>query len=284
MSAASTVAPAAGPTLSSRFWRPAVVFPLALLMRVVLLAYGRWQDAHSPMKYTDIDYLVFTDAARFVARGSSPYDRATYRYTPLLAWLLLPTTWAGAGGWWFEAGKALFALGDLVAGALIFRILRTTARFGDRRQGGGSGRQGMPVDRALRFASIWLLNPMVANISTRGSSEGLVAVLVVALLWAALERRVALAGALLGFAVHFKIYPFIYAASIFWWLGDGGGRSATDASPFLSGRSTATGSGTRSSTKTVVAVLRNLGSRERVTLAVMSFATFMGLNLVMYRM
>lgn len=191
----------------SFFSRPWLVFVVSIFLRIVLLVYGRWQDAHSPVKYTDIDYLVFTDAARFVARGRSPYERATYRYTPLLAWLLYPTTW---GGWWFEFGKVVFALGDVVTGYLIYLILR---------QHGSDGHaSGLGTERSMKLASIWLLNPMVANISTRGSSEGLLAVMVVALLWAALQRRLAAAGCLLGLGVHFKIYPFIYAASIFWWL------------------------------------------------------------------
>lgn len=187
--------------IATRFFsRPSLVFAAAIAFRVILLIYGRWQDANSPMKYTDIDYLVFTDAARFVSEGRSPYDRATYRYTPLLAWLLYPTSF---GGYWFEFGKVLFAAGDIATGWLIMLILQT---------------KGIDQTRAMKYASIWLLNPMVANISTRGSSEGLVAVIVVALLWAAMTRRYTLAGALLGLGVHVKIYPFIYAASLFWWL------------------------------------------------------------------
>jgi phosphatidylinositol glycan class M len=226
-------------------WRPLPIFSIAIVFRVVLLLYGRWQDANSPVKYTDIDYLVFTDAARYVSHGRSPYDRATYRYTPLLAWLLIPTTW---GGLWFEFGKALFATGDIITGWLILRILRA---------------RGMEMPRALKFSSIWLLNPMVANISTRGSSEGLLAVLVVALLWAVLSRRIVLAGCLLGFAVHFKIYPFIYAASVFWWL-ESGQTAAGNASIFQKALS--------------------LINRDRINMAAFSFVTFMGFNVVMYRM
>lgn len=230
---------------SSAFWKSPVIFSVAVLFRISLLIYGRWQDANSPVKYTDIDYLVFTDSSRYVYNGRSPYDRATYRYTPLLAWILLPTAW---GGIWFEFGKALFALGDVVTGWLIFRILR---------------RQGMASDRALKFASIWLLNPMVANISTRGSSEGLLAVLVVALLWAVLSRNVLLAGLLLGFGVHFKIYPFIYAASIFWWLESKGHKQPPTS---------------------VADRLSALVNRDRIILAISSLVGFMTPNIVMYSM
>ena len=63
---------------------------LGLALRSALLLVGQWQDAHLQVKYTDIDYEVVTDAAAFMAQGQSPFERSTYRYTPLLAGALLP--------------------------------------------------------------------------------------------------------------------------------------------------------------------------------------------------
>lgn len=237
--------------LSSFFQSPQAVFSAAVLLRAVFLVYGLFQDAFSPMKYTDIDYFVFTDAARFISQGRSPYARDTYRYTPLLAWLIYPTTWPG---FWFSFGKVLFAVGDIIAGWMMFRILRSY--------------QYMPEERALKFSSIWLLNPMVATISTRGSSEGLLGVIVIALLWAVLAKRIEIAGLFLGFAVHFKIYPFIYATSIIWWLdGSQGGPSQNGKAKFP---------------ESLLSQISGFLTREKLTLAIYSFATFMGLNVVMY--
>ncbi|KAK2747395.1 GPI mannosyltransferase 1 [Onygenales sp. PD_40] len=232
----------------SLFNSPPLLFSAAILLRITLLFYGLYQDAHSPMKYTDIDYFVFTDAARFVSHHRSPYDRDTYRYTPLLAWMLLPTTW---GGLWFSFGKGLFALADIVAGWLIVRVLRR--------------HQHMEMDKALKYASIWLLNPMVATISTRGSSEGLLGVMVIALLWAVMEKRIALAGMLLGLGVHFKIYPFIYAPSIVWLLDEddeNGHKHDTSSS--------------------LITRIYSFVNRSRIILATTALAVFAALNISMY--
>jgi phosphatidylinositol glycan class M len=35
------------------------------VIRVILILYSEWHDAHSLVKYTDVDYLVFTDATSF---------------------------------------------------------------------------------------------------------------------------------------------------------------------------------------------------------------------------
>ncbi|KAI6782295.1 uncharacterized protein J7T54_008381 [Emericellopsis cladophorae] len=219
--------------------RPAPLFLLGVLLRVVLLFYGMYQDAHSALKYTDIDYLVFTDAARL----PSPYDRATYRYTPLLAWLLYPTTLPG----FFSFGKTLFAVADIVAGYLIWGMLR---------------KRGRAMESCGAFTAIWLWNPMVATISTRGSSEGLLGVLTMALLWAVEQKRISVAGILLGLSVHFKIYPFIYAPAIIWWMDDANLGKAAQG-------------------EDIPALARFL-NMERVTLAVTSLATFVGLNATMY--
>jgi phosphatidylinositol glycan class M len=234
------------------FSSPVLVFVAAIGLRVVLFFYGLWQDANSPMKYTDIDYYVFTDAARFTANGGSPYYRETYRYTPLLAWMLWPTTWSST---WFSFGKVLFAVGDIVAGWLIFLVLQDSNE--------------MSTERALKFASIWLLNPMVATISTRGSSEGLLGVMVIALLWAILQKRIYVAGFLLGFGVHFKIYPFIYAPSIIWWLDDE--HIGTKMPPSFK--------------KTdLISLATNFCNGPRIKITLTSFLTFMLLNVCMYSM
>lgn len=225
-------------------------FSCAVLLRCALLLYGLLQDTYSPLKFTDVDYFVFTDAARFLSRGQSPYARDTYRYTPLLAWLLYPTAW---NGWWFVFGKILFAAGDIVTGWLITLILRSS--------------RSMSNPQALKLASLWLLNPMVAQISTRGSSEGLMGVFVTALLLAVLEKRFALTGFLLGFAVHFKIYPFIYASSIIWWLDD----SRLNSSGLDSSR--------KGNLMQKIMAFPNAG---RVQVTLWSLLTFASLNLIMY--
>ena len=245
--------------MSTSFFTSPIVFTSAVLLRVILLFYGLIQDKYSPLPYTDIDYFVFTDAARYVSRGLSPYERETYRYTPLLAWILLPTTWPGAA--WFSFGKILFTFADIIAGWLVLLVLRSPA--------GG----GMRTDRALKFASIWLLNPMVATISTRGSSEGLLGVMVVALLWAVLSKRTILAGVLLGLAVHFKIYPFIYGVSILWYLEP----PVTSKSEKSSGPSEE-----KPSAASILQSLLAFLTPTRITFLASSLVTFMALNSFMY--
>lgn len=43
-------------------------YALAIGIRLVLVLYGEWQDRNMLVKYTDVDYFVFSDAAAFVAK------------------------------------------------------------------------------------------------------------------------------------------------------------------------------------------------------------------------
>lgn len=176
------------------------VFIGGLLLRIGMLVYGLWQDAHMDVKYTDIDYNVFTDAARFVWDGNSPYLRSTYRYTPFLAWILTPNIWLHP-----TFGKWLFVVCDCLVGELIIRIAKA---------------RGTSDRSAATYAALWLLNPQVANISTRGSAESLVCAVVMATFYAFQQKRLVFGSVLFGLAVHLKIYPIIYSLPLLMVLGD----------------------------------------------------------------
>jgi len=76
-------------------------------------------DYYFGIKYTDIDYGVYTDAALIVSEGGTPYDRHTYRYTPLLAYMMLPNIY-----YYKSFGKILFILSDILCGLLLSKILK----------------------------------------------------------------------------------------------------------------------------------------------------------------
>ena len=66
---------------------------------------------------------------------------------------------------------------------------------------------------ATIFSSVYLLNPLVFSISTRGSSESVLSLFVLLTLDSALREKWDLAAIGLGISTHWKIYPIIYAAS-----------------------------------------------------------------------
>lgn len=169
---------------------------VGVALRVALVLYAEWHDASHAVKYTDIDYEVFSDAATSVWAGASPYARATYRYTPLLAWTLAPLQHLGHR----VCGKLLFITADLIVG-------RTVAAL-------------VPPAWAATAAAVWLWNPLVVNVSTRGNAEAIVAALVVLALLLLRRRRFDAAAVVYALAIHVKIYPIIYALALFFAVGD----------------------------------------------------------------
>eukprot|EP00434_Breviolum_minutum_P044175 symbB.v1.2.039424.t1/scaffold6555.1/size17125/2 len=166
---------------------------LGAALRLTLILVAEVQDHFAEVPYTDIDYQVFTDAAESVLLGESPYEGRTallaaeptrFRYTPFLAYLLLPNVWIHKA--W---GKLLFSALDLVIGVLL--------------QSRGS------------FAlALWLFNPFCFTISTRGSGESVVALLIHGMIYFLHKQNWRSAAVIFGIAVHWRIYPVIYVPVI----------------------------------------------------------------------
>ena len=91
------------------------------LFLFLISLYFHSQDSISEVKFTDVDYRVFTDAARHIYQDGSPYDRHTYRYTPLLAWMLIPNI-----NFTPLFGKFLFSAFDIIAAHLIYSYVRVS--------------------------------------------------------------------------------------------------------------------------------------------------------------
>lgn len=168
---------------------------LALLFRLSLIVYGEHYDATSSVHYTDVDYHVLTDAARHVSVGGSPFERHTYRYTPLLAWLMLPNVL-----WHPAIGKLFFCFLDGAAASLIYHSLLL---------------KGVGQLSAVKCALLWLYNPIVIGISTRGSAESVVVTFVLLIIYFHEQSKIVLSGIFLGAAVHFKMYPIIYSLPLY---------------------------------------------------------------------
>ena len=69
------------------------------------------------------------------------------------------------------------------------------------------------ADKAALLTAIHLFNPMVFAISTRGSSESVLSLFVLCILYFSLTDRWDLAAICLGLSTHWKIYPFIYGVA-----------------------------------------------------------------------
>ena len=200
---------------------------VALVVRLGLLLFGEYvldvaAQEQGGVRYTDVDYFVFTDAARHVAQGQSPFLRHTYRYTPLLAYLCLPNVLL-----WPAFGKLLFCLADVAVGVLIYVLQQQQQQQQPQRRavppanaaanGKGPGSTAPQFPSWLGWAQsllpmlLWLFNPITIGVSTRGNAESLVLCAVLLSVYGITRGKPAVAGAALGLAVHLKLYPIIYS-------------------------------------------------------------------------
>lgn len=199
-------------------------------VRIALILYAEIHDRLFRVKYTDIDYTVFQgtfllpltpyssplftfdhpeqprrsaltllwkqlpniDAAQHVLNGGSPFDRAEYRYTPLVAYLVLPNLLLHP-----TAGKWLFAASDIAVAYMVHELTDADSKA-----------------LGPLAAALWLFNPFTATISTRGSMESAYLLTLFASMLLLKHKRTALAAIAFGLAVHWRLYPIIYIVPI----------------------------------------------------------------------
>lgn len=134
--------------------------------------------------------------------------RDTYRYTPLLALLMTPNILLHP-----SFGKVVFSLCDLLVGKMLHGIFCCFPPVPS------TNASEIKRKASIWVSALWLLNPMVFSISTRGSSESVLGLLVVGTLYLVLKGDRRLGALLFGLSVHWKIYPVIYGASILAFYG-----------------------------------------------------------------
>jgi phosphatidylinositol glycan class M len=206
---------------------------IGLIVRLFLAWFLPWLMDDGKLlpevSYTDIDFYVFTDAARYIQLGQSPFDRHTYRYTPFLAELLahLPHR---------EVGRHLFCVADALCGWIIVQFRRKARRNAPQNnvQVVSVSNKEQTTWELLQDGLWWCYNPLAINICTRGSSESLMVLLPVLLtVWLVSSSsgigtdgqprrpdmvQAVMAGVSHGIAIHSKLYPIIYTLSFMAYL------------------------------------------------------------------
>lgn len=229
---------------------------MAFFIRLSFVWYSVYHDQLSTVPYTDIDYKVFTDASRYILNNQSPYNRHTYRYSPIIAILLIPNLIIH-----HTFGKILFSLIDLLVGVLIRLIVINTLKqhksyitnenvlnkcqsltHSDeqmtkqkqnssrlrKKQKNQSIKANISIeqkDYTYIMANIsmfmWLYNPMSIAIATRGNCDSIAGFLVLATLYfLQCKKEYFVAGLIHGAAIHVRLYPIVYSLALFMYLSN----------------------------------------------------------------
>lgn len=214
---------------------------ISFIIRLVFVVYGEFQDYYAEVPFTDIDYRVVTDGARHILNEQSPYKRHTYRYTPLLAYLLTGNIFIHA-----SFGKILFSIFDILIGIIIrqiildeylhtFEVNAVSLLKRNKRLSESSAHVRFHLTpryekRATWASLLWLYNPMAIVIATRGNGDSITSLFILLTIFA-LQRSIGkskahnltyvlLAGACHGLAIHFRLYPLAFSLAYYLYLGE----------------------------------------------------------------
>lgn len=214
---------------------------ISIFIRLAFIAYGTFQDNYAEVPFTDIDYRVVSDASRHLLNDESPYKRHTYRYTPILAYLLTGNMFIHE-----SFGKILFSAIDIMLAIVIRQIIldehlhtfeeNATSVLKRNRQFFESAAHvrlhltPRHIKRATWSALCWLYNPMAIVISTRGNGDSITSLFILLTIFT-LQRSirqskrhnlsyVMISGLFHGLAIHFRLYPFAFSLAYYLYLGE----------------------------------------------------------------
>ncbi|XP_022027734.1 GPI mannosyltransferase 1 isoform X1 [Helianthus annuus] len=197
-------------------FRSLIIF--SAFLRVLLIVYGEWQDTHMEVRYTDVDYLVFSDAAALVVDGKSPYKRSTYRYSPLIAFILTPNSFIHRSWGKFLFSASVNAVKDWISvkdqylrcrlsrsdiDLLVGYFIRTILKL-----------RGVPENLTIYSVLVWLFNPFTFTIGTRGNCEPIICAIILWIIICIMRGNLFQGAVWYGLVVHMRIYPIIYALPI----------------------------------------------------------------------
>ena len=189
-------------------------YKVSLFIRYIIIIITEYLYYNYGVLYTDIDYHVFSDGAKHAAKFESPYERETYRYTPLLAIFMISNIKI-----WYPIGKFLLSTIDVGVGYLIEKLLRAQEKQLKEDRTFNEILKAENDEAYYNYASLfYLYNPLTIVICTRGSADCIITFLVLLSLIYLEKKKYYLSALIYGFAVHFKIYPIIYAPSLFLYL------------------------------------------------------------------
>uniref|UniRef100_A0A1A9WV10 GPI alpha-1,4-mannosyltransferase I, catalytic subunit n=1 Tax=Glossina brevipalpis TaxID=37001 RepID=A0A1A9WV10_9MUSC len=194
-------------------------------IRLLLIVYGEIHDAYSEVPYTDIDYKIVMSGARGILNGDSPFNRHTFRYSPVYAFIQIPSVLLHPA-----VGKLIYSSFDIWVAVLIYMLVRDELRFQYSQVKKTDCLDNNDIKHpeivAKASACFWLYNPLTAVISTRGNGDSFSSFIVILTLYMiikalrAKEQHKSLlltfyAGILHGLAIHLRLYPIFFSLAYY---------------------------------------------------------------------
>jgi len=116
----------------------------------------------------------------------------------------------------------------------------------------------------MLYVAFWIYNPVTVGMSTRGSNDNIMALLVFASIYFLLKREYIIGGIVYGLSIHWKIYSIIYCIPFYFFIDCDRKEILEGKTPFLS------------------IIFRKFFTKNRVTYGLVTVITLLSLTIIFY--